>query len=86
MDDKILEILMELKEGQTRLETNINNIDGRLDRIETDIKDIKNKLDITYDQVARTAEDVISIKDDMSTFETVTAKNWADIVKLKSVK
>jgi len=86
MDDKILEILMELKEGQTRLETNINNIDGRLDRIETDIKDIKNKLDITYDQVARTAEDVISIKDDMSTVETVTAKNWADIVKLKSVK
>lgn len=75
MDDKILEILMELKEGQTRLETNINNIDGRLDRIETDIKDIKNKLDITYDQVARTAEDVISIKDDMSTVETVTAKN-----------
>ncbi|NFL66762.1 plasmid stabilization protein, partial [Clostridium botulinum] len=40
----------------------------------------------TYNQVARTAEDITSIKSDMNTVEAVTAKNWQDIAKLKAIK
>lgn len=79
MDKEILELLKSMNE--------------RLGAIETDIKDLKEgqqriekKLDITYDQVARTAEDITSIKDDLSTVENVTAKNWQDIIKLKAIK
>ncbi len=79
MDKEILELLQDMNK--------------RLGAIETDIKDLKEgqqriekKLDITYDQVARTAEDITSIKDDLSTVENVTAKNWQDIIKLKAIK
>ena len=79
MDKEILELLQDMN--------------MRLGAIETDIKDLKEgqqriekKLDITYDQVARTAEDITSIKDDLSTVENVTAKNWQDIIKLKAIK
>ena len=41
MDPEIKELLEELKEGQTRLETKFNNINERLTRIESDIKDIQ---------------------------------------------
>lgn len=79
MDKEILELLKSMNE--------------RLGAIETDIKDLKEgqqriekKLDITYDQVARTAEDITNIKDDLSTVENVTAKNWQDIIRLKAIK
>lgn len=79
MDKEILELLQDMNK--------------RLGAIETDIKDLKEgqqriekKLDITYDQVARTAENITSIKDDLSTVENVTAKNWQDIIKLKAIK
>ncbi len=64
-----------------------------LKSIQNDIKDLKEgqqriekKLDITYDQVARTAENITSIKKDLSTVETVTAKNCYDITALKAIK
>lgn len=79
MDNEILEFLKQMNEKFDRLE-------AKIDDNTKDIKEIKSKLDITYNQVARTAENITSIKDDISTVETVTAKNWADIVKLKSVK
>ena len=79
MDKEILELLQDMNK--------------RLGAIETDIKDLKEgqqriekKLDITYDQVARTAEDITNIKDDLSTVENVTAKNWQDIIRLKAIK
>ena len=75
MENEILEILKRLE--------------NKIDENTKDIKDLKEgqqriekKLDVIYDQVARAAEDI----DDMSTVETVTAKNWADIVKLKAIK
>ena len=45
MDPEIKELLEELKEGQTRLETKFNKMDERVTRIESDIKEI---LDFTF--------------------------------------
>ena len=54
-------------------------VNEKLDRIEK-------KIDITYDQVARSAEDITGIKNDLCFVEEATAKNWNDIAKLKAVK
>ena len=45
MDDKILEILMELKEGQTRIEGRLDNIESDIKEVKTDIKKLDTKMD-----------------------------------------
>lgn len=79
MDKEILEILK-------RLENKVDNLEKGQQKLEEGQKRIEKKIDIRYDQVARTAEDITSIKSDLNTVETITAKNWQDITKLKSIK
>lgn len=78
----------------------LKNIDTRLSDIERSQSDIKNeinlinkKLDGVVEQTADLVEfrgnilnKVDGIKDDLSTVELVTANNYKDIAKLKSVK
>ena len=83
MEKEILELLKNMdtrlsaiERGQKELREEVNE---KLDRIEK-------KIDITYDQVARSAEDITGIKNDLCFVEEATAKNWNDIAKLKAVK
>lgn len=79
MDNEILEILKAMHEDIKELKVEQKKANDKLDSIEK-------KIDITYDQVARSAEDIISIKKDLCFVEEATAKNWNDIAKLKAVK
>ncbi|MEG1483415.1 plasmid stabilization protein [Clostridium sp.] len=79
MDNEILEILKAMHEDIKELKVEQKKANDKLDTIEK-------KIDITYDQVARSAEDIISIKKDLCFVEEATAKNWNDIAKLKAVK
>lgn len=79
MDKEILEILKRLEEGQR-----ITN--EKLTILEDGQKIIVDKLDKTYDQVARSAEDITDIKKNLSRVEIATADNWADIARLKIIK
>ncbi|MFL0198278.1 hypothetical protein ACJDU8_22335 [Clostridium sp. WILCCON 0269] len=54
------------------VEGHLKNIDGKLDLIELAVKD--------------TLKDVKDIREDLTSVELITAKNYTDIVKLKSVK
>lgn len=76
MEKEILEMLKQMNQKFDRLEV-------KIDDNTKDIKDIKNKLDTTYNQVARTAEDIVGIKKDLAFVEEATANNWANIAKLK---
>lgn len=76
MDKEILEILK-------RLENKVDNLENGQQRLEDGQKRIEKKIDITYEKVARTAEDITGI---LHTAETITAKNWQDITKLKAIK
>lgn len=79
MDKEILEILKSIQE-------NINDLKQGQERIEK-------KLDGVVEQTANLVEfrteitnKVDEIREDLSTVELVTAKNYKDIVHLKSVK
>ena len=79
MDKEILEILKEmqkdikgLKEGQERLEKKLDGV------VEQTADLLEFRSDIT--------KKVDGIRDDLSTVELVTAKNYKDIVNLKAVK
>ncbi|MGL6184396.1 MAG: plasmid stabilization protein [Clostridium chrysemydis] len=79
MEKEILEILKSMQQELKGLKDEQQKANEKLDRIEK-------KIDITYDQVARSAEDITSIKNDLCFVEEATAKNWNDIAKLKAVK
>lgn len=79
MEKEILEILKAMQQDIKELKDEQQKANEKLDRIEK-------KIDITYDQVARSAEDIIGIKNDLCFVEEATAKNWTDIAKLKAVK
>lgn len=68
-------------------------LDKKLEPIKSDLKEINRKLDGVVEQTADLLEfrsditkKVDGIRDDLSTVELVTAKNYKDIVSLKAVK
>ena len=79
MEKEILEILKAIQLDITGIKDEQLKVNEKLDRIE-------NKIDITYDQVARSSEYITGIKNDLYFVEEATAKNWNDIAKLKVVK
>ncbi len=79
MEKEILEILKAMQQDIKDLKNEQYKSNEKLDRIEK-------KIDITYEQVARSAEDITGIKKDLCFVEEATAKNWNDIAKLKAVK
>ena len=86
MEKEILEILKAmqqdikgLKESQERLE---NKIDGVVEQT-ADLLEFRTKITDTVQQIKI---DVEAIKKDVTNVEVITARNWADIAKLKAVK
>lgn len=65
-----------LKEGQKKLESGQDDIKNLL--IELDPKNADRHLEIT--------RLINGLREDLSTIEIVTSKNWNDIAKIKSVK
>ncbi|MGL5354674.1 MAG: plasmid stabilization protein [Sarcina sp.] len=68
-------------------------LDEKLEPIKSELKEINRKLDGVVEQTADLLEfrsditnKVDGIRDDLSTVELVTAKNYKDIVNLKAVK
>ena len=52
MDDKILKILLELKEGQYRIETRLNDLDTRFYTLETKVDTLTRNMDSVKEQTA----------------------------------
>ena len=93
MDKEIMELLQRLVKGQEELKAGQEETNKRLDKIETDVKELKEKIDNVYNQTADLTEfktevntklDVLN--NNISNVEIVTANNWADIARLKKVK
>ncbi|MDR3594830.1 plasmid stabilization protein [Clostridium sp.] len=89
LQGSIIEIQKEQKMTNERLiglEKGQTEANERLTKLEEVQQRIENKIDMTYDQVARTAEDITDIKKDLIFVEEATSKNWNDIAKLKAIK
>jgi regulator of replication initiation timing len=79
MDDKIVSLLNQLLEGQTRIENKLNSVvEQTADLTEFRTESISKLTDIGLN--------IENIKDDLSNVEVITASNWKDIAKLKAVK
>lgn len=90
MEKEILELLKEMKD-------NISQINTKLSKVEEGQEEIKTKLDefqIEYtntlknlsDKIDEVTIDVKAIKKDLCRVEEATASNWVDIAKLKAAK
>ena len=90
MNNEILEMLKELKEGQTRLEDKIDDNTKDIKEIKADIKSFKDQFtDYEGKSSANHVEVINKINDiqkDLNKVELVTASNWVEVTKLKSVK
>ena len=79
MDEKIISLLNQLLEGQTRIENKLDNVveqTADLTEFRTEMKAFRSA---THGQLD-------DIKDNLSNVEVITASNWKDIAKLKAVK
>lgn len=86
MEKEILELLK-------NIDTRLSDIERGQSEIKDEINLINKKLDGVVEQTADLVEfrgdllnKVDGIRDDLSTVELVTANNYKDIAKLKSVK
>lgn len=97
MDKEILAILERLESkvdnGLKRLETKVDNLKSKIDEhtqilraLEHSSQVNKAEHDKMSNDIAKIQGDVAAIRKDLSQVELVTANNWADIVRLKSVK
>lgn len=106
MEDKILELLNQLVEGQKDTNQRLGVLEDKVDRVEIRIGALENqmdtfgkKLDAVVEQTANLSEFRTEMKDfeartdakleenndRLSNVEIITATNWKDIVKMKSV-
>lgn len=86
MQDKILSLLNQLVEGQKEAKERLDRIESKLDSVveqtadltefRTEMKDFRNEASNQFEE----------IKDNLNNVEVITASNWKDIAKLKSVK
>jgi uncharacterized coiled-coil DUF342 family protein len=86
LDDKILSLLTQLVEGQNETNTKLVSIEKKLDSVivqtadltefRTEMRDFRNESNNNFEE----------IKDNLNNVEVITASNWKDIAKLKSVK
>ncbi len=97
MDEDIKKMLGQLLEGQGKMNSRLDNIEGRIDGLESlvaentqRLKALEHAVQVSTAQidklsfeVAEIKGDVKSIKKDLSVVETITAKNWGDIVAIK---
>lgn len=79
MEEKILSLLNQLLEGQTRIES-------KLDAVVDQTADLTEFRTETKESLNKIATEVEEIKDDLNNVEVITASNWKDIAKLKAVR
>lgn len=94
MDNKILELLMEMKsEINGRfdgLEQKVDNLDGEIKGIKVQLTQFQDEYTETIKEVADKTEiiknDVSEMKESILQVEQITATNWRDISRLKSLR
>jgi hypothetical protein len=86
VDKEILEVLKNLEKGQTRLETRLDETYQIVKALEHSAQVSKAEHDKMDNDIAHLNGNVEGLRKDLSTVEIVTANNYADIARLKSIK
>ena len=97
-EDKIYDLLeklyIELQDTKKELKEDISNVKTELKEdisnvrteLKEDIKVLNDNQMIIFDKLEKMGSDIESIKEDLADVQTITASNYRDIVRLKSVR
>ena len=100
MENKILEILQSMQDQMSTMQNQMNTMQSDIKSIQSQIDEHtqilraledssqvnKAEQDKISNNIAHIKGDIESIKKDITNVEVITASNWQDIAKLKSVK
>lgn len=100
MENKILEILQSMQDQMSTMQNQMNTIQSDIKSMQSQIDEHtqilralehssqvnKAEQDKISNNIAHIKGDIESIKKDITNVEVITASNWQDIAKLKSVK
>lgn len=100
MDKQILELLQKMDSRMESLEVEVKGIrstleehgqilralDERTQVLSAEAESTKYSMAEVKGELSAIKGDVLDIKDALNSVEVVTARNWSEIVKLKSVK
>lgn len=86
-EDQIFDLLdkfyIEFQDTKKELKEDIWNVRSEL---KEDIKILNSNQMIIFDKLEKMGSDIESIKEDISDVQMITASNYKDIVRLKSVR
>lgn len=86
MDNKILELLNQLVEGQNKTNERLDRIERKIDSVIEQTADLTEFRTETKDKLEVIEDEVRGMREDLNTVEIVTSKNWNEIARLKAVK
>lgn len=90
MEKEILEVLKQMQKDNIDFRKEVNNkldnISIKIESVHDQTADLTEFRTETKDSLGKISKEVTQIRKDISTVEIVTANNYADIAKLKSVK
>ncbi|MCB2289519.1 hypothetical protein LGK97_07035 [Clostridium sp. CS001] len=86
MENKILEVLNQLLDGQNNTNERLERIEKKMDSVVEQTADLTEFRTETKEQLISINNEVNGIRQDLNTVEIVTSKNWNEISKLKAVK
>lgn len=86
MDKEAIELLQKLVKGQEETNKRLDKIETDVKELKTDVKEIDKKIDTLYNAVAEAKEDITEIKNKVDKLENVTRVNCYEIANLKLVK
>ncbi len=93
VDDGLKRLESKVDDGLKRLESKVDSLETKIDEhtqilraLEHSAQVNKAEHDKMSNDIAKIQGDVTGIRKDLSQVELVTANNWADIVRLKSIK
>ncbi|NMM65115.1 hypothetical protein HBE96_21250 [Clostridium sp. P21] len=86
MENKILELLNQLVDGQDKTNDKLDRIEKKIDSVIEQTADLTEFRTETKDKLESIDSEVKGIRKDLNAVEIVTSKNWNDIATLKAVK
>ena len=86
MDKEIMELLQKLVKGQEETNSRLDKIETDVKELKADVKEVNKKVDTLYNALAEAKEDITEIKTKVDKLENVTRVNCYEIANLKLVK
>ncbi len=86
MEDRISELMNLVIDGQKQMNEKFDKMDSKISSTQEKVAYLIEFTDEMKDFKAETIDELREIKDKLFSIELITASNWKDVVRLRSVK